>query len=274
MVRTNMTATRVKPTTPHLLTLHVLGSEQLSPGFMRVRVGSGDIADFVPMGYDQWFRMFLPTGGDGSLAKLPNKLDTVAYLRYLTIAKTERPVMRNYTVAGYRDDGADGPELDIDFVLHGDAGHAGPAADWARTCRAGDAVALIDEGISYHPPADCGQRTVVVADESGLPAAASVLASLPRTATGYAVLEVPDAADRRPIDAPDDVQVCWVTRTDPQAVPGAAALAAASDLAHPDAPFYAWVVGEQALATGLRRHWVQSGVPKGHITFCGYWRHR
>ena len=38
------------------------------------------------------------------------------------------------------------------------------------------------------------------------------------------------------------------------------------------APGYGWVVGEQALATGLRRHWVKSGLAKDRIMFCGYWR--
>jgi NADPH-dependent ferric siderophore reductase len=35
----------------------------------------------------------------------------------------------------------------------------------------------------------------------------------------------------------------------------------------------AFAVGEQAVATGARRHLVnERGVPKKNVTFCGYWR--
>lgn len=40
----------------------------------------------------------------------------------------------------------------------------------------------------------------------------------------------------------------------------------------PREPFHGWTVGEQALPTGMRRHWVRNGVPKNRIMFCGYWR--
>lgn len=272
MVRTNMTATRVKPAAARLLTMHVLRRTRLSPTFMRVTVGGHEVERFAPMGFDQWFRLFLPVGED-SLARLPSKLDTLSYLRYLAIAKTERPLLRNYTVADFRADGADGAELDIDFVLHGGdaAGAAGPAADWAQTCAPGDAIGVLDEGVAFNPPAECADRVMLVADESALPAAAGILASLPRHVHGHAVLEVADAADRRELDAPDDIEVQWIVRTDAHATPGQAARAAASTLPVPEST-YCWAAGEQALAVGLRRHWVHTGVPKGHISFTGYWR--
>lgn len=105
-----------------------------------------------------------------------------------------------------------------------------------------------------------------------MPAIAGVLASLPRDARGVAVIEIPDAADRQEIPAPAGVEIRWITRAQPEDVPGRAALAAAQALPLPEGPHYAWVVGESALATSLRRHWVAAGVPKGDISFCGYWK--
>ena len=35
---------------------------------------------------------------------------------------------------------------------------------------------------------------------------------------------------------------------------------------------YAFVAGEQKLASGLRRHLVERGIAKADITFTGYWR--
>jgi NADPH-dependent ferric siderophore reductase len=271
MARTNMTATRVKPAVERLLTLHVLRRERISPTFVRVTLGGGDIEAFAPMGFDQWFRLFLPVS-EQSLSRLPNKLDTLAYLRYLAIAKTDRPVLRNYTVRDHRADGPEGPELDVDFVIHGSGADSGPAAAWAQACTPGDAVAILDEGISYNPPAGLAGHTVLVADETGLPAAAGILASLDRSATGRAIIELPHADDAQPLDAPDGVEVEWVVRRDPHDVPGVAALAAASALPVPAEPFFGWAVGEQALPVAMRRHWVQAGVPKSAISFCGYWK--
>ena len=38
-------------------------------------------------------------------------------------------------------------------------------------------------------------------------------------------------------------------------------------------PFHAYIVGEQALPTGARRHLVaERGLDKDHVSFCGYWR--
>lgn len=271
MARQNLTATRIKPAAAELLTLRVLRRERLSPHFSRVTIGQEDAASFTPMGFDQWFRLFIPVA-EGSLARLPKTLSPLSYAKYLTIAKTTRPVLRNYSVRAYRPDGPDGPELDVDFVLHGSAedGTAGPAAAWANSCARGDAVALLDEGIGFNP-APGREHFLLVADETGLPAMAGVLAALPRDATGHALIELPDAEDRQPLDAPPGVEVGWLPRARGTA-PGQTVLAAAQDLPTPATPVHAWVVGEAGLAVALRRHWVRVGIPKGDIMFCGYWR--
>ncbi|MEU8637728.1 siderophore-interacting protein [Amycolatopsis sp. NPDC048633] len=270
MARQNMTASRIKPGTAELLTLRVLRRERISAHFSRVTIGQEDVAGFTPMGFDQWFRLFIPVAED-SLSRLPRTLNALSYAKYLTIAKTTRPVLRNYTVRAHRPDGPDGPELDVDFVLHGDEG-GGPAATWARSCTRGDAVAILDEGIGFNP-APGRDRFLLVADESGLPAIAGVLASLPDTATGHALIEIPEDDDRQPLVAPPGVEVGWLPRAR-GAVPGRTALAAAQDLPAPNTPVHAWVVGEAGLAVSLRRHWVRAGIPKNDIMFCGYWKAR
>lgn len=275
MPSTNMRTTRVKPETSRLLTLHVLRSKQISPHFSRVTLGGGDIAAFVPRGYDQWFRLFLPVAG-GSLDRVPNKLDVVSYLRFLTVSRAARPVLRSYSVRAFRPDGPEGPELDVDFVLHGftDGDSPGPAATWALACRPGDAVGILDEGTGFRLPGDAGHLRIV-ADETGLPATANILASLPDGITGDVVLEIPDEADRQDLSAPAGVEVTWLARNNHDQPPGRLALAAALDLPvppEPSRPWFGFTVGEQALASGVRRHWVSGGQPKDRLMFCGYWR--
>lgn len=181
MARTNMTSTRVKPETAQLVTLRVLRSQRISPHFVRVTLGDGDIGQFKYLGFDQWFRLFIPVSDD-SLSRLPNatKVNLPMYLKYLRIAKTDRPVLRNYSVRAFR---PEGPELDVDFVVHGHGDDAGPAATWAQNCKTGDPVAVIDEGCGFNPDASL-RRVTLVADESGLPAAAGILASLDADVTG------------------------------------------------------------------------------------------
>ncbi|CCH78369.1 Siderophore-interacting protein [Nostocoides japonicum T1-X7] len=273
MVQTNMKTTRVKPAVSTLTRLEVLRREQLSPRFVRVTLGGGDIGAFTPMGFDQWFRLFIPTGDPDVLDRMPARLDTKSYLRYLTMSRSTRPVLRNYTVRAFREEGPDGPELDVDLVVHGSAadGTAGPASTWALTCHRGDRVAIIDEGVMFNPSwAD--EQVLLVADESAVPAAAGILASLPADAVGEAVLEVPTEGDRLPLERPEGVRLTWIVRSDPSERPGAAAFAEASLRPVPDGPVVAWVAGEQSLPTGMRREWVRGGIPKDRILFCGYWK--
>ncbi len=263
----------VKPASPELLHLKVVRTERLSEHWMRITLGEGDIARFRPMGFDQWFRLFLPLGGDEGLERIPAKANKIfGYLKYLRIPEGVRPVMRNYTVRAYRAEGpSGGAEIDVDFVLHGSGPTAGPASRWAQAATPGESVVIIDEGLGFNP--DRGvDRVVLVADETGAPAVAGVCASLPSTATGVAIIEAPSSADILSFPAPDGIEVRWIVR-EPGAKPGSAALAALRALSLPEAPFHAFIVGEQSLPTAARRHLVgERGVDKNAVSFVGYWR--
>ncbi|MGO4490405.1 siderophore-interacting protein [Microbacterium sp. 2RAF4] len=265
----------VKPESSELLHLTVLRTEQLSAHWIRVTLGGGDIEGFRPMGFDQWFRLFLPIGGDAGLDRVPAKANKVfGYLRFLRIPDGERPVMRNYSVRAYRPATADaGAEIDVDFVLHGSAadGTAGPASRWAETCEPGEHVLIIDEGLTFNPQRGV-ERVVLVGDETALPAISSICASLPATATGTAIVEVPSEEDALAFTHPLGVEVVWIVR--PHGVaPGALALETLARTALPDAPFHAYAAGEQALASGARKHLVGArGVDKNAVSFCGYWK--
>lgn len=267
----------VKPDVQELLHLTVVRKERLSPHWMRVTLGGGEIARFRHMGYDQWFRIFLPLGGDEGMERLPAKANKLfGYLRYLRIPDGVRPVMRNYSVRAFRAATAEtGPEIDVDFVLHGSAddGTAGPASRWAETSEPGDSVVIIDEGLSFNP-ARGTDRVLLLADETALPAVASICATLPATATGRAVIEVPSIDDALDFAHPDGIEVEWIVRSDDDK-PGTLALArleTLTDAEYPAAGFHAYIAGEQALPTAARRHLVARGVDKDLISFCGYWR--
>jgi NADPH-dependent ferric siderophore reductase len=265
----------VKPLSSELLHLTVLRSERLAPHWVRVTLGGGDIERFRPMGFDQWFRLFLPVGGEAGLDRVPAKANKMfGYLKFLRIPDGERPVMRNYSVRAYRAATTDaGAEIDVDFVLHGSAsdGTAGPASQWAETCRAGEHVLIIDEGLTFNPERGT-ERVVLVGDETAMPAISSICASLPSHAEGLALIEVPSAADALDFPRPEGVEVRWFVRSHDEA-PGALALGALRESALPPHPFHAYAAGEQSLASGVRKHLVgDRGVDKGAVSFCGYWK--
>ncbi|WP_425839584.1 siderophore-interacting protein [Microbacterium sp. PA5] len=266
-------STLVKPAVQELLHLTVLRTERLSPHWMRITLGGGDIARFRPLGYDQWFRLFLPVGGDEGLERIPAKANSIlGYLKYLRIPAGMRPVMRNYTVRAYRAGGPDGggAEIDVDFVLHGSGDAAGPASRWAEAATPGESVVIIDEGLGFRPERGV-ERVALVADETGAPAVAGVCASLPATATGFAIIEAPSADDILPFDAPAGVDVQWIVRG-AGVKPGSLALAALQERDLPGDP-HAFIVGEQALPTAARRYLVgERGLDKGAVSFVGYWR--
>ncbi|AYF73572.1 siderophore-interacting protein [Nocardia yunnanensis] len=262
----------VKPEHREVLGAEVLASKRISPNFVRVTLGGTGLSGFTAMGYDQWFRLFMP-GRDGSL-KLPTSAGSLGwYAQYLMMGKEHRPLTRNYTVRDYRAAGfgefGSTAEIDIDFVSHGDDS---PASAWANNATPGSQVGLLDEGIMYQAPEQM-ESTLLVGDESALPAIAGVLRSLPRETTGAAYIEIPSAEDKQELNEPAGVRVNWLVRTDAHGEVGALAAAAVREADLPGTGVYAFVAGEQKLAAGVRRYLAQEReIPKADITFTGYWR--
>ncbi|SDT32584.1 NADPH-dependent ferric siderophore reductase, contains FAD-binding and SIP domains [Friedmanniella luteola] len=254
------------------LRLEVLRSTPISPSFRRVTVGGPALAGFVPQGFDQWFRLFVPRP-DQTTFRLPASGTELWYPQWLALPPGVRPECRNYTVAAFRSGPA---ELDVDFVVHRgpDGTVDGVAAGWAEAAQPGDPLGLLDQGLLWDPHPD-HDGVLLVADETGVPGMAGVLASLPADAHGDAVLEVPEADDRRPLVHPEGVRVTWVVRSASArstGLPGAAALEHVRRAPLPSPGAYALAVGESGLAAGVRRHLVVGGHPKQHIRFSGFYK--
>ena len=272
----------LKPENPAFYRLTVLGSERISPSFIRVTLGGDSLSNFRYMGYDHWFRLFLPQPGQDE-PRIPSATSMLWYAQYLTFSKDTKPAVRNYTVSRYRAAGegtyGDGPELDVDFVVHGEVdggggtkGHSGPASSWATRAVPGDRVAIFDEGRIYTFQRQSSWQ-LLVGDESAAPAILGILRSLPADVRVKAFVEVPTEADIQKQDVHAGVEIEWIVRPNSLAKPGEAALAAVQKAELPDGDPYVYVAGEQGLATGLRRYLVnERSVPKSRICFTGYWK--
>ena len=258
------------PADPQLYRAEVLRSYDLTPSLRRVTAGGDGLRDFPWMGYDHWFRLFLRRP-DQAIFTLPELSGTKWYKQYLAIAERDRPHCANYTVADYRPEVG---EIDIDFVIHrgADGRLEGGAAIWACAAQTGDELAFLDQGIIFDRPDDASE-VMIVADESGLPAVAGILRSLPHDTVGRVIQEVPTALDRRDLPRPAGVDISWIVRNDPRAVAGVKSLAALKQYPALDPNGYGFVVGESTLATEGRRQLHRLGLPKDRITFSGFWKH-
>lgn len=166
-------------------------------------------------------------------------------------------------------------------------------------------------GVEFEPGA--ATEVLLVGDETAVPAVAGILRDLPADARGAAFLEVPYEADfLSDVVAPAGVELTWIARGDAPlgerlhaavaahlgtegvsaAVPVVAPDEVDPDLwetptysssgesvpedpasATPHEGLYAWIAGEAAMVTGLRRHLVRGlGVDRRQVAFMGYWR--
>lgn len=249
--------------TRKMITLEVLANTAPSPAFRTVTLGGPELTEFEPAGDDQAVRLFFPRAGQDGL-RMPTRDHEGWMAEVLMMPKSRRPWVRNYTIRRSRPG-----EIDIEFALHdGDA----PAAEWARRARPGDPAGVFDLGVGYLPPAGVAWQ-LLAADESALPAVLAILEGAPADLVAEVFLEVPTRSDIREAEAPPGVRVHWLPRLRPGR-PGALALQAVRDADLPAGRAYAWVAGEAALATGVRRHLVRDrGWPKSGVAFLGYWRH-
>lgn len=252
-----------KPEQRRFLTCQFVARRQVGPNTVRVTIGGPDLRDFTPMGFDQWFRLFLPNGGT---LRLPTVTNGLWAAQYMMMGKSTRPIGRNYTVRAHRPDPA---EIDIDFAVHTTAGgELGPATAWATSAGPGSELAVFDEGITYQPPVEDGWQ-LLVGDHTALPAVLSILRDAPRDLRAEVFLEIPDARDAQEVDAPDGANIHWLVPN------GTGALDALRGASFPDLPGYAFLAGGQALVTGARRHLVgERAMAKERVTFTGYWRQR
>ena len=164
-------------------------------------------------------------------------------------------------------------------------------------------------GVEFRPPPSHRGPFLLAGDETALPAVAVILEQLRPDAFGEVVLEVPESADRLDLRRPEGMAVTWVVRDGasygsglarevpaaverlelPLAVAGQDLDESPADLAGADEvlwdvpeeaaadvvarSLYAWLAGEAAAITGLRRHLVREvGVDRRAVAFMGYWR--
>lgn len=240
--------------------LRVLRTEKLSPHMVRVVAGGPGLAEFEPKdATDMYVKIhFLQPG-----VEYAEPVDVFALRE--TMPREQWPVTRTYTVRSFD---AAAQEVAIDFVVHGDAGLAGP---WAASAAPGDRIIFTGPGGAYRPNPDA-DWFLFAGDESALPAIAAALESLPAGARGQAYIEVDTAEDIQPLDKPDAVELTWVFRNGATPDASTALLDAVANGAWPEGRVDSFVHGEREYMKALRDIlFKQRGLERGQVSLSGYW---
>jgi NADPH-dependent ferric siderophore reductase len=243
----------------------VLRTQQLSASLVRVVVGGPGLAGFEASPFaDSYVKaVFVHPDVPRPLPRTEDGRVDVDAVRD-SVPAEHAPRMRSYTVRAF--DPAE-RALTLDFVVHGDAGVAGP---WAASVRPGDELLLMGPGGAYSPDPRASFH-LLAGDTSALPAVAVVLERLPEDARGHAFVEVAGPDDRVPLTAPPGVEVTWVHQgEDP---PGAGLVDAVRDMPWPGGDVHAFVHGEAGAVKDLRRYLrIDRGLGLDSLSISGYWR--
>lgn len=227
----------------------------LAPAVRRFTFAAPEFADVADVGPDEFFGLLVPR--DGHLT-MPSTLEPNLRRAVQDLYAADRPDLRWYTIRDARPESA---EIDVDIVLHGDAG---PGSAWAERATVGDVVGFRRHYALYAPRRP--GHVLLVADETGAPALAGILQQV-GTDHSTVLVESPDADHLAPL--PDHPDLHVVHRHD--RFPGTAAREKLASLRFPELS-YAWICAEHALATGARRHLVRErGMAPADVMFSAFW---
>jgi NADPH-dependent ferric siderophore reductase len=237
----------------------VVRVERLSPSMVRIVLGGPGLDEFEPTDLtDQYVNaLFVP---DGAPYAVPFDVDEAR-----TAPAHLRPAGRRYTVRSW--DPAS-RELSIDFVAHGDHGHAGR---WAQRAQPGDRLQIVGPSGGYAPDPTADWH-LLVGDESALPAISAALERLPAGRPALVVVVVDGPDDELVLDSPGEVDLTWLHR-------GAEAdstdrlVATVAALTFPPGRGQVFVHGEAGETRAVRRHLLgDRGLPKEGASISPYWR--
>ena len=256
--------------------IRVVGVRLITPHLVRITFGGDALVDLRYEEPDQQVKLYFPRPGH-AVPRLPAA--DVDFLRwyeaYGAIPEPERPWMRSYTLR-WHDQRRH--TIDIDFVLHDDAG---PATRWAQSAKPGDTLGMFGPSSTFARPVPISASIaaadwlLLAGDETALPAIGTLIESLPAGARAVAYVEVRDRAEEQRFDTRDEVTVHWLHRGDTPAGDSGLLIDAVRGAEFPPGAVFAWLAGEAGTVRELRRELVgERGVDRRSIEFSGYWRRK
>lgn len=177
-----------------------------------------------------------------------------------TFAAGGEVVRRRYTIRSFD---AAAKTLELQIVAHGN----GPGATWAESCRPGDLITgigprgkvVVDREADWH---------LFAGDATFIPAAFSMLESLPKGTQAIVLMEVGSAQDQHPLVSAAELEgPHWV---DPDST--AQLLDLLDTVVLPGTRGHAYLGGESQLVRAAKDLLVERGLDPDDINAKAYWR--
>ena len=226
--------------------------EQLSPRMVRVTFTGDDLAAFAWNGPAAHIKLTFPEEGQSEPPMPQPDGPRVTTMRTYTPRRFDPAI----------------PELDVDFVLHGE----GPASNWAAQAQAGQALLLAGPGPNYQ--IDPGVDWFLLAgDEAALPAIETILDALSANTRARVVLEVADKGEERTLSSAAQLDITWVHHDAQSRQADTALEAALHTVELPAGNGRIYVGCEAAAMRRIRAHLLQErGLDPATIVTRGYWK--
>jgi len=175
---------------------------------------------------------------------------------------------RNYSVRAFHRDPA---RLVVDFVLHGDHGRA---TAWAGRAQVGDRLGVSGPRVHWVSDAEA-EWTLLVGDETALPAIGATLEALPSGHRAIAFVEVDGPAEQQGLELACDGEIVWLSRDGDHAGTGTRLVDAVRAAELPEGRAKVWAAGESMAIRDVREHLRdERGFPPETLHAIGYWRHK
>ena len=229
--------------------------ERMTPLLTRITFTGDALAGFGPPRPAAHIKLLFPADGSGWSPD-----DEAA----------PRPPRRTYTPRRFD---AQARRLEVDFVHHGD----GLAAGWAARAKPGQVLFVTGPGGGYDVPADASE-IILVADDTALPAAATILEAAPDTCRAIVLAEVAGKSEQRPLSTRANIQPTWLFRESQSSesgasVPGSLLEHAVRNLAASSPTACWWIACEAAAMRRIRNYLLRERrLDPSRVHTRGYWK--
>lgn len=224
---------------PDIREMEVIRSGYLSPHMLSVTLGGENVHTIPADQESAYIKLIFPREGE------------------------DKPLMRTYTIRAQRPG-----EIDVDFVIHEDAG---PASAWAAKAKPGDRILIGGPGPKKRINPE-GDWFLIAGDMTALPAITVNLQSLPDNARGYAVIEVISEDDIQPLEHPSGIELHWLINPTPD-TSGEFLLSGIRERPWLEGQVAVWAACEFNSMRALRKYLKQEhDIPRDHLYISSYWK--
>jgi NADPH-dependent ferric siderophore reductase len=172
-------------------------------------------------------------------------------------------VARTYTVRQFDREKS---QLTIDFAIHAD----GPATRFASSAKPGDQFEVSAGSRPGFQPRPESAWTILIADQSALPALCAIVETLPACHEVHALIEVPSLTETVSVTSAAIVEPQWIVESEE---PCARLVDAALGLELPDGHGEIWVGCEAGAMRSIRRHLLlERGLSSRDVYTRAYWK--